>query len=271
MQINPDHTFYNKIVCGGTFDSLHEGHKAFLRYAFSLGKFVYITITSDLYTKTHKPHAAPFLERQNNVDLFLKKEGLLNRADIVPIDNVFGITQDSGLPLEAILVTEDTLKGAEAVNKKRKELGLPALIIEVMPRILAETGIPISSSSIRNGIYDSNGNLLVKKKTIQNTSYLPNEIRTILQKPFGELVTKEELEKLDDKKFISVGDVTTRLMHEFGFSPSLCVIDFVIERKKQNTTLKDMGFTGSEKIYRAKNPPSTLTPQLWNSISDAFQ
>src|SRR5258706_10384790 len=250
MQINANHTIYNSLVCGGTFDALHEGHKAFLLYAFSLSQHVYVTITSDLYTKIHKPHASSFLERQKNVNLFLKKEGLLNRADVVPIDNIFGITQDTELPLEAILVTDDTLKGAHAVNGKRKEFGLSALIIEVMPRVLTETGIPISSSNIRNGIFDSNGNLLIKKETIQNTSYLPNEIRTILHKPFGKLVTKEELEKLDEEKVISVGDVTTRVIHEVGFSPSLCVIDFVIERKKQHTTLKDMGFTGMEKIYQ---------------------
>ena len=37
---------YSLVICGGTFDRLHEGHKAFLRAAFTAGERVIIGLTS---------------------------------------------------------------------------------------------------------------------------------------------------------------------------------------------------------------------------------
>lgn len=247
---------YNTIVVGGTFDLLHEGHKAFLRYAFSLAEMVYVTITSDRYTKEHKPNTSPFALREENVRKFLQEEDLLLRAQIFPIDSVFGIAERKDIPLEAIVVTDDTYKGAEAVNKKRKEVGLPPLRIEVMDRIAGTGGILLSSTYTR---------------FTQHVFHMPSMLRTLLHQPFGKIIPEINLGELSGKKLIAVGDVTTKVLHQHALSPIICVIDFTVERKKQNPNLKMLGFTGKEEIINITNPPSTLTPALWEAVVHVLQ
>ena len=262
---------YKTIVVGGTFDTLHAGHAAFLRYAFSLAGKVYVTITSDTYTHIHKPYVASFREREKHVKEFLEQENVLSRATLVPINNVYGITSEHALSLEAILVTDDTLQGAGIVNEKRKGIGLPPLAIVVMPRIFSEVGLPLSSTYIRQGIVDSGGNLQLSKQVVKSVSYMPDILRKQLQQPFGELVTQENIKNLTKQKLIAVGDVTTQVLHKNGLVPLLSVIDFRVERKKQPNDLQALGFIGSEVVHSIVNPPSTLTPQLWESLSLSFQ
>jgi len=42
---------YNLVVCGGTFDHFHRGHKEFLRYILSISRKVLIGLTTDKYVK----------------------------------------------------------------------------------------------------------------------------------------------------------------------------------------------------------------------------
>lgn len=260
---------YKTLVVGGTFDRLHEGHKALLRFAFSLAEKVLITITSDSYTKTHKPSAALFVERKKMVQEFLEKESLLSRATIIPIDTVFGIATDKHVAMDAILVTPDSLGGANQVNEKRKEAHLPELAIEMMPLVISETGIALSSTHIRQGIFDKQGKMQIKEMT-SHVSFLPQALRKKLQQPFGAFVDIPDIRKFPEEKIIAVGDITTKRLHNAGIFPILSLIDFVVKRKQQNATLESLGFTGQEKIFPAENPAGTLTPSLWQSVQDAL-
>ncbi len=245
---------YHNIVVGGTFDRLHAGHKAFLRRAFSLAAHVTVTITSDRYTAAYKPHVLPYNVREEQVKKFLDREKLLSRATIIPIDTGYGIAKEKNISLDAILVTDDTRAGATTVNKKRKEVGLPLLAIEVQERILDASGMPISSTQIR---------------FTEHTLYMPKALRKTLHQPFGEVV-QHRISELAGKKLIAVGDVTTRILHEQGAVPVLSVIDFLIERKKQDNSIEKLGLHGKEKIFYATNPHSTLTPELWRAITQAL-
>lgn len=260
---------YRTLVIGGTFDGLHEGHQALLRFAFSLAEKVLVTITSDIYTKTHKPHAALFVERKGLVQEFLEKEGLSARATIIPIDTVFGIATDKNISMDAILVTSDSLKGAHQVNKKRKEVHLPELAIEIMPLVPSETGIPLSSTYVKQGIFDKQGEMQIKEITT-HISFLPQALRERLQQPFGEIVEMADVKKIPAEKIIAVGDVTTKRLNDAGIFPILSVIDFVVERKKQDASLTSLGFTGQEKVFPAENRAGTLTPSLWQAVQDAM-
>jgi cytidyltransferase-like protein len=79
---------YEIAACGGTFDNLHTGHKSFLLFAFSIGKFVSIGLTSDIYTNKykHKKHVSPYIIRKEKLIAFLKQNNLSDRAEIIPID-----------------------------------------------------------------------------------------------------------------------------------------------------------------------------------------
>ncbi len=113
---------YRKVVVGGTFDRLHLGHKALLRKAFEVGKIVYIGLTSDEMVR-NKPYAErilpPYEHRLKDLLKFIEVNGYTNYR-IIKIHTAIGFA-DSMKSLEAIVVSEETYKGALIVNSARGE------------------------------------------------------------------------------------------------------------------------------------------------------
>ncbi len=149
---------YQKVVVGGTFDRLHLGHKALLRKAFEVGKYVYIGMTSDEMIKD-KPYAEkilPYEVRLRDLLKFLEVNRYKNYR-IVKINSAIGFA-DRIKSLDAIVVSEETYKGALLVNKARREKGLKPLDIVTISIIKSKLGGKISSSLIRAGLIDPFGN-----------------------------------------------------------------------------------------------------------------
>jgi len=157
---------YEKVAVGGTFDKLHRGHKALLSKAFEIGKKVVIGLSSDEFvSKMGKPHiTASYAERLKELEAFLEKNGLAERAEIVPLNDPYGVTV-SGKGLDALVVSSETESITEKINRIRVEAGLPPLKIIAINRVLAENGNPISTTRIRSGEIDRNGHLLKSKKS----------------------------------------------------------------------------------------------------------
>lgn len=150
---------YRKVVVGGTFDRLHLGHKALLRRAFEVGRYVYIGLTSDEMTRD-KPYSEkilPYELRMNDLLKFLEVNGYSNYR-ILKIHSAVGFTTEIK-SLEAIVVSEETYKGALLVNKAREERGLKPLDIVVIGIVRSRFGGKISSSLIRAGLIDPFGNV----------------------------------------------------------------------------------------------------------------
>jgi len=152
---------YRVVAMGGTFDSLHRGHRKLLRQAFAVGRKVMIGITSDDFGRTlHKPHKLdPYEKRKNDLERLLGSWGVLSRARIVPLHDRWGPTvRVSGI--DALVVSRRTIKTAYEINAKRKADGMKPLAISLIDLILAEDKRPISSTRIRRGKIDREGRLV---------------------------------------------------------------------------------------------------------------
>ncbi|KAF8163604.1 hypothetical protein B0H34DRAFT_787823 [Crassisporium funariophilum] len=121
--------FYPVTALGGTFDHLHAGHKILLSMgAYITGEKLIVGITDDslLQNKANQHVLEKLPVRTERVRKFLQFFKPSIEADIVPINDVYGPTGwDPNI--QALVVSKETLSGAEAIASHRQSLSLPPL------------------------------------------------------------------------------------------------------------------------------------------------
>lgn len=145
-----------RIATGGTFDILHDGHKALLAAAFGLPQAdVLIGLTTDRFALGIRTEVHPYAMRAANLRRYLRsRHG--SRFSIEPIDDVYGPADD--LPdLDAIVVSAERAAVARDLNRVRAAKGLRPLEVHAVPMVLAQDGLPIQSRRIRSGVIDPRG------------------------------------------------------------------------------------------------------------------
>jgi pantetheine-phosphate adenylyltransferase len=156
------------VAVGGTFDELHKGHRALLLKAFEVGEKVLVGLSSDEFAKNlgrEKNHAiACYDKRLAELKEFLKRHNFLERAEIIPLHDAYGVTL-SQEGLDALVVSRETEYMAQEINKKREKKSLAPLNIVVIELVPAENYVPISTTRIRRGEIDREGHLL---KALEN-------------------------------------------------------------------------------------------------------
>ena len=151
---------------GGTFDEFHKGHRSILKKAFEVGEKVIVGLCTDEFVKKlNKPHTVdPYEVRLKNLKRFLEENGLLERAEIIPLNDPYGPTiNDRGI--EVLVVSEETAPTAYKINEFRKRRGLKPLEIIIVNMVLAEDEKTISTTRIRKGEIDREGRLIGKDGT----------------------------------------------------------------------------------------------------------
>ncbi|HDN05401.1 phosphopantetheine adenylyltransferase [Candidatus Bathyarchaeota archaeon] len=152
---------FRKVAVGGTFDEFHKGHRTLLLKAFEVGEQVVVGLCSDEFVKRMgKPHStASYKQRLEDLKRFLSEHGFLERAEIIPLNDPYGVTLSKGC-VEALVVSRETEPRALEINLKREKLGLPPLHIVVIEMVPSENHAPISTTRIRRGEIDREGHLL---------------------------------------------------------------------------------------------------------------
>ncbi|MBS3815149.1 MAG: pantetheine-phosphate adenylyltransferase [Hadesarchaea archaeon] len=159
---------YDKVAVGGTFDYLHDGHKAILSKAFNLGNQVLIGIVSDkMELRKDSAGIQPLEDRKTKLENFLREKGWIERSEILVISDPIGPAADDE-ELEAIVVSEETRAKAEKINEVRESKGLDTLEIVEIPWVLADDGKPVSSIRIRYEEMDEHGNIKKSEKEISD-------------------------------------------------------------------------------------------------------
>jgi len=152
---------FKAVAVGGTFDEFHKGHRALLLEAFDVGNRVLIGLCTDEFAKKlWKPHkVSTYEKRLEELKDFLKRKGLLDRAEITPLNDPYGVTLSGGC-IEAIVVSRETEPRAHEINEKRIAKGLLPLRVIVIEMIPADNHISISTTRIRRREIDREGRLL---------------------------------------------------------------------------------------------------------------
>ena len=124
---------YKKSILGGTFDRFHKGHKRLIDTAFENSERVTIGIaTTALFKHKNFTQAIEdYQTRKHNVETYLKSQNFLDRAEIIPISDIYGNSlTDSGI--DAIFATAENLKNIEEINLERVKVGFNPLSIVIV-------------------------------------------------------------------------------------------------------------------------------------------
>jgi len=143
---------YGEVLMGGTFDTLHDGHKGLLQKAFEVGDYVYIGLTTDEYIKQSKKQlkelVTPYKERLYFLRKYLYDQDVLNRAIILPLSDTAG-PKALDPRLEALIISEETRTGGDYVNNFRIQHDVPPIEIVAIPLLADKAGQVISSTRLR--------------------------------------------------------------------------------------------------------------------------
>jgi len=145
------------VALGGTFEIIHNGHRALLARAFEIGDRVLIGLTSDrLANLSRSRHVRPFRDREEALMAYI--DGTFPGSDhtIEMIDDRFGPAihlED----LDVLVVSVNTHPTGIELNHLRKERGLRPLELVAIPPVLADDGTLISSTRVMAGECDADG------------------------------------------------------------------------------------------------------------------
>ena len=152
---------FRKVVIGGTYDTLHKGHKKLLETGFQIGESVVIGLTSDEFAKRFRVgDVLAYEKRKANLESYIKQ--FKKPYKIIKIDDSYGIATIDP-EIDCIVASEETLLRASEINAIRFKKSLPKLTIVVVPIVVSADGIPLSSDRINRGEIDNEGTILKKK------------------------------------------------------------------------------------------------------------
>lgn len=148
-----------RVAVGGTFDPLHDGHKALLRKAVELsrGGELLVGITSDGLAGKKCHDVAAYSFRYEAVSRFIMSQDI--NPVIVRLDDPYGPTVNDDF--DYLVVSPETRPVALEINRVRKEKGLEEIEVVLVDYVIADDGLPISSTRIMNGEIDVHGKVLV--------------------------------------------------------------------------------------------------------------
>jgi len=149
------------VALGGTFDPVHDGHRALFERAFELGEVTVGLTSDDLAPRTRhgdRPIRSYEVRRQELEAELAKYAAAYDREFTVrKLESPTGIATEP--EFDVLVVSPETRTGGKRINELRREQGRDLLTLEVVDPVYAEDGELLSSTRIVRGEVDEHGNL----------------------------------------------------------------------------------------------------------------
>lgn len=172
-----------RAAVAGTFDVLHDGHRALLRRAFEISDIISIGITSDEMASKERKTIIPLELRTSSLKSYLKE---MNKPwEIFVIDDIYGPREFMDA-VDVLVITEETLSNGKKLNDDRRSRGIPPLELSIVPLVMADDGSKISSRAIFEGRYGKNGVSNVLDISVGSMNPVKVEaVRSVMEKIYG--------------------------------------------------------------------------------------
>jgi inosine/xanthosine triphosphatase len=182
-----------RVAVAGTFDVLHDGHRALINRAFEIGGHVSVGITSDRMASQKRENPIPLSIRMSALEKFLS--GMKGNWEIFVIDDIYGPKENMD-SVDVLVVSEETLPNGKKLNEERKSRGVPPLEFSVVPLVMASDGSKISSKGILEGRYGKDGDADVPDISVGSLNPVKTEaVRAVMEKIYGNVrITSVDVE-----------------------------------------------------------------------------
>ncbi|MBP1907894.1 phosphopantetheine adenylyltransferase [Methanolobus bombayensis] len=148
-----------RVVVGGTFECLHDGHKELIKKAFELanGEELDIGLTSNEMANKRPRQVPDYNIRKKKLIDYINEIAPGQNYTILELNDPYGKTLKKDY--DYIVVSPETYPVALKINNLRHEKNMRVIDVVRVEFVLADDEKPISSTRIVQGEIDIHGHL----------------------------------------------------------------------------------------------------------------